>query len=404
MSLPHPRIAQVAAESSPDGAARMGAALAQALTGGPPVLPLDPVAPAAVLSGAYLELPVEPDVALMVPTSGSTGIPKVVELTGAALRASGTSTHRHLGGPGRWLLALPLTHVAGIQVLLRSALAGFEPVALDLRHGFRAVDLIEGRARMDRLGASRRYISLVPTQLHRVLDDEGATEALASFDALLLGGAAAPAPLLERARAAGITIVTTYGMSETAGGCIYDGRPLPGVQWDLAGDGRIRLGGATLARGYRGPAELTSAAFAEGWFTTSDLGAAGPGGTLRVLGRADDVAVTGGEKVVLGEVETSLSAHPAVREAAVVAVPDPEWGERIVAWVIPAAHIPSGVVTAAPGLAAGADSADLDVQLRAHVRDALGRAAVPRHIRYVQELPRLPLGKVDRSAIRDDSR
>jgi O-succinylbenzoic acid--CoA ligase len=382
----------------------MGAALAQALSGGPAVLPFDPAAPAAVLSGAYLELPVEPDVALMVPTSGSTGIPKVVELTGTALRASGTATHQHLGGPGRWLLALPLTHVAGIQVLLRSALAGFEPVALDLRDGFRAADLIAGVARMDRLGPSRRYISLVPTQLHRVLDDQRATEALASFDALLLGGAAAPAPLLERARAAGITIVTTYGMSETAGGCVYDGQPLPGVQWDLAADGRIRLGGATLARGYRGPAALTAAAFADGWFTTSDLGTSGPGGALRVLGRADDVAVTGGEKVVLGEVETSLSAHPAVREAAVVAVPDPEWGERIVAWVIPAARNASAAVTAAPSLDAAADGAELDVLLRAHVRDALGRAAVPRQIRYVDELPRLPLGKVDRSVIRADSR
>lgn len=379
-------IAEVVAEPTPDGAARMVQALAAALAGGPAVLPIDPAAPEAVRAGARLDLPIDDDIALLVPTSGSTGGPKVVELSAAALRASAAATHELLGGPGRWLLALPLTHVAGIQVLARSALAGLDPVALDLRDGFRPELLIDGLAA---LGPGRRYLSLVPTQLHRVLDSPAATAALASADGLLLGGAAASDAVLARARAAGVTVITTYGMSETAGGCIYDGRPLPGAGFRIrADDGRIQLSGPMLARGYRGRPEESAQAFADGWFTTSDLGAVRADGRLRVLGRADDVVVTGGEKVVLGAVEASVAEHPAVREAAAVAVPDPEWGERIVAWVIPAQ----------PADAAAPD--ELIAAVRAHVRADLGKAAAPREVRVVAELPRLPLGKVDRGALR----
>lgn len=408
-------IRAVDAVSTPAGAAAMAHALLTALDdpAAPAVLPVDPAdGPArdAVLRAARLDLPIDDDIALLVPTSGSTGEPKLAQLSAAALRASGSATHARFGGAGRWLLALPLTHIAGLNVLLRSWLAGYEPVALDLSGGFRAADLVAGAARMDDLdaaagaGRTRRYLSLVPTQLHRVLDDPAATGALAGFDALLLGGAAAPAPLLARARAAGVHVVTSYGMTETVGGCVYDGVPLDGVRMRLAGDGRIQLGGAVLARGYRGLPELSARAFADGWFTTADLGAitgsAPDGAVLRVLGRADDVAITGGEKVVLGAVEASLAAHPAVREVSVVAVPDPEWGERIVAWVIPAAT--------AAGDDAARDLADDDREaaatLREHVRADLGRAAVPREIRLVDELPRLALGKVDRAGLRAAAR
>jgi len=372
----------------------MSAALAAALDGqGPAVLPIDPGSPQDVLGAARVDEPLEDAVALLVPTSGSTGVPKVAELTGDALRASGTATHARFGGPGRWLLAVPLTHVAGVQVLARSALAGHDAVAMDLSRGFRPETLPDAVARMDAADAAlgtrtRRYISLVPTQLHRVLDDPAATEALASLDTLLLGGAAAPAPLLERAREAGVTVVTSYGMTETAGGCVYDGRPLDGVRAALAEDGRIRLGGTVLARGYRGLPQESAEAFRGGWFTTADLGEIGPDGLVQVLGRADDVAISGGEKVVLGAVESCLAGHPQVREAAVVAVPDLEWGERIVGWVIPAA--PAGP--------------DLPDMLRSHVRASLGRAAVPRDVRLVGEFPRLALGKVDRAGLRAASR
>jgi O-succinylbenzoic acid--CoA ligase len=403
------RIVEVPAEPTPAGAARMVEALMAAFDGGPAVLPVGEVGGADVRAGARLDLPIDEDIALLVPTSGSTGVPKVVQLSSAALRASGTATHELLGGPGRWLLALPLTHVAGIQVLARSALAGFDPVALDLRHGFRVEALIDGMAA---LGSGRRYLSLVPTQLHRVLDSPEATAALATADGLLLGGAAASDAVLGRARAAGITVVTTYGMSETAGGCVYDGTPIPGARFRIrASDGRIQLGGAMVARGYRGLPELSAQLFADGWFTTSDLGAMRPDGRLRILGRADDVVITGGEKVVLGAVEASVAEHPGVREAAVVAVPDAEWGQRIVAWVIPAAPAPTrptaddldrigASAPLSPRSSPGSSGAGLGEAVRAYVRADLGRAAAPREVRVVDELPRLALGKVDRAAIR----
>lgn len=404
------RIAEVPAEPTPDGAARMVEALAAAFDGGPAVLPLDaanPVSAAAVRAGARLDLPIDDDIALLVPTSGSTGVPKVVQLSVAALRASGTATNALLGGPGRWLLALPLTHVAGIQVLARSALAGLDPVALDLQDGFQAEALIDGLAA---LGPGRRYLSLVPTQLHRVLDSPEATAALATADGLLLGGAAASDEVLARARGAGVTVITTYGMSETAGGCVYDGAPIPGARFRIrASDGRVQLGGPMLARGYRGLPELSAELFAGGWFTTSDLGAIGPDGRLRILGRADDVVITGGEKVVLGAVEASVAAYPGVREAAVVAVPDAQWGQRIVAWVIPASGAASPAenldrsgarAPLSPRSSPGSPETELVDAVRAHVRADLGRAAAPREVRVVGELPRLALGKVDRAAIR----
>jgi O-succinylbenzoic acid--CoA ligase len=213
-------------------------------------------------------------------------------------------------------------------------------------------------------------VSLVPTQLRRLL----ASSALPTFDAVLLGGAAAPADLLDRARGAGIRVVTTYGMSETSGGCVYDGVPLDGVEVDA--DDRIRLRGPMLATAYRhGPLRD-----GDGWFTTGDLGT-WDGARLTVLGRADDVVVTGGEKVAPTAVEARLREHPAVVDVAVVGVPDPEWGQRVVAVV----------VLRAPLSLAGA---------REHVAGPLPRAAAPRELRVVGALPLLPSGKVDRVGLR----
>lgn len=321
--------------------------------------------------------PVGATIALVVATSGTTGVPKGAQLTAAALRASGAATHRRLGGPGTWLLTLPAHHIAGMQVLLRSVLAGTDPVVVDVAGGFEPAALADAVAAMP---GPRRYTSLVPTQLIKALDHPGAVAALADLDAVLLGGAATPAPVLRRARDAGIEVVRTYGMSETCGGCVYDGTPLPGVQVRVDDTGRVWLGGATVASGYRGMPDHP--AFAEtGWFRTDDAGVLDDG-TLRILGRLDEAISTGGLTVVPQVVEAVLSEHPAVREVAVIGLPDERLGQRVVAVVVP-----SGPV--APGVA----------DLRAHTAMSLDATAAPREVHVVDALPRRGPGKIDRRAL-----
>jgi O-succinylbenzoic acid--CoA ligase len=352
----------------PPGALDLLAPLRAALDGtGPAVLPVpfgqvvEPVALEGWERGA----------ALVITTSGSTGAPKSVLLSAAALRASADATHARLGGPGRWLLALPATHIAGVQVLVRSLVAGTSPAVLDLEPGFRAAAFTEA-ARPLLATPGPHYTALVPTQLARLLADD--VSALREFDAVLLGGAATPRPLLEAALAAGVRVVTTYGMSETAGGCVYDGVPLDGVRVRLASD-RIELAGPTLALGYRG------APFADGWFRTGDLGRFRPDGTLEVLGRADDVIVTGGEKVPPVLVERALAAVPGVREVCVVGVPDAEWGQVVAAAVV------------------ALDPPPAESALREAVRSAVGRTAVPKRVLFLPSLPTRGPGKVDRAAV-----
>jgi O-succinylbenzoic acid--CoA ligase len=304
--------------------------------------------------------------ALAVPTSGSTGEPKSVLLPGSALLASAAATHARLGGPGTWLLALPTTHIAGIQVLVRSLVAGTTPV--ELTGPFRAESFTEAASTVP--AARPRYTALVPTQLTRVLEWGGsALAALGSFDAVLVGGAALAPPVLAAAREAGVRVVRTYGMTETAGGCVYDGVPLDGVSVRITDAGLVRLGGPTVAHGYAGSAPF------DGWFTTSDLGEL-VDGRLRVLGRADDLVNTGGEKVAPAAVEAVLLAQPGVRAVCVLGVPDPEWGQRVAALVVGA----------------------LSDEALAAVREALGAAAVPRRVVAVDALPEKAPGKVDRAA------
>ena len=369
--------------------------LAAALDGsGPAIAPLDAGLPPARLAGLIDALGpdsvqdtegvtsarsgphegVAEGTAVVVGTSGSTGVPKGVELSAAALRHSARASLDRVGArPGeRWLCCLPVTHVAGLAVLVRSLVSGTEPVLAE-------------RADAGTVAASGcAHVSLVPTQLQRLLLQAGAhgPAPLAGFSSVLLGGAATPAGLLDAARDARVPVVTTYGMTETCGGCVYDGVPLDGVRAEVRDDGRIWLSGPVLFSGYRGGPRAP----ADGWFRTGDLGLLDAEGRLAVRGRADDVINTGGHKVVPGEVAAALQSCPGVREVAVVGQPDPEWGERVVAVVVPAD----------PG-----DPPALEL-LRRHVRERLPRYAIPSRVVMVDAVPMLPSGKHDIVRLRQE--
>jgi O-succinylbenzoic acid--CoA ligase len=315
--------------------------------------------------------PLEPGTDLVVVTSGSTGGGRGVLLSAAALRASATATLTRLGGPGSWLLALPTSAIGGLQVLIRSALADREPAVLT-----RGESLAAAAARLP--AGDRRYTALVPTQLRRYLADE--PDMLASFDGVLVGGAATDRALLDEARAAGVQVRTTYGMSETAGGCVYDGVPLDGV--DVRVTGGVELAGPVLAHGYRRDPAATAEAFTGGWFRTRDAGSLSADGTLTVHGRLDDVVISGGVNVSPQAVEAALREHPSVADAVVTGLPDPEWGQRVVTAVVPA---PGAV----PDLA----------ELRPWITARLGAAAAPRELTLIDAVPTLHTGKPDRRAV-----
>jgi O-succinylbenzoic acid--CoA ligase len=387
----------------PSAGGQLLAALAAALDGtGPAILPLDPGLPqarlAAMLDAFAPDAVVTPDgtrsrrlagggpggqgggvqegTAVVIATSGSTGEPKGVRLTAGALLHSARASLARIGARpggrtgGRWLCPLPVSHIAGLGVLVRSLAAGTEPVITGR--------LDPGRADPAALGCG--YVSLVPTQLRRLL---AAGADLASFDAILLGGAAIPPGLLARARAAGARVITTYGMSETCGGCVYDGTPLAGVTARPGPDGVIRISGPVLFAGYHRQPELTGRVLAGGDFLTADLGRIGADGRLTVLGRADDMINTGGEKVAPAQVAAVLETCPGVAEAAVIGQPDPEWGQRVTAVVVPADP------AAPPELAA----------LRARVSEEVAGYAAPRSLVLIPALPLLPSGKPDPAAL-----
>ena len=361
-------------DGSPEAVRELDAALHAVCNGGEAVAPL---------GSEQLPPPRDPGPGqVVVTTSGSTGGPKWVQLSAAALGASATATQARLGGPGRWLLALPAQHVAGLQVLVRAALAGTQPAVLDLRGEFDPAAFGAAAQRLARGNGGRCYTALVPTQLARLLDTD--PQPLARFDAVLLGGAAAPDGLLRRARTAGVRVVTTYGMTETAGGCIYDGWPLDGTRVRVNGEGSVELAGPMLATGYLDAPEETAAAFRDGWFRTADLGRIDEQGRLEVLGRADDVVVTGGLNVAPIDVEAVLTSLPGVAAACVVGLPDPEWGERVIAVVVPAD----------PGRPPDPGA------LRAAARHLLTGAQVPKEIVLFDALPVRGVGKPDRSAVR----
>ncbi|MEE6273909.1 AMP-binding protein [Georgenia sp. MJ206] len=356
--------------------------------GAAPLAPYDPASPAPVPVRAGAPAPA--GTAVVVRTSGSTtGSGHLVALSGDALRASALATHEHLAGPGQWLACLPSQHIAGLQVLVRSLVAGTEPVVLDTTTGFTPEALAAAVATM-RTDVPT-YASLVPTQLRRVLDaGPGAVEPLRGLAALLLGGARTPDSLLARARAAGLRVRTTYGMTETAGGCVYDGVPLPGVRVRTGADGRVLLAGPMLATGYLDDPAAHARTFVtdggERWLRTADVGILTPGadGRARLLveGRLDDVIITGGLNVSPAAVEQALGDVPGVAESVVVGVPDEQWSALVVAVVTTA---PSGP---APRLDAVRDA----------VGARLGRHHAPRALVVLDALPSRGPGKTDRRA------
>jgi len=404
---------------------------------------------------------------MVLRTSGSTtGAGKLVGVSMDALVASARATHKRLGGPGIWVLALPAYHAAGVQVLVRAAVAGthvfnaYKEGGFDPQHLAQVIDAAcvaaadcdadssfdddavsscaggaggeaEGALAADDSGrACPVYTSLVPTQLRRALDDEQLRGALARLDAVLIGGAAADAQLLEQAKAAGIRVVTTYGMSETCGGCVYDGQPLPGVSMDVdQATGAIWLSGPMLATGYLGDEERTRRCFvsrpqagvgasgvggtasaaesaeagvggpgagsdagagepARRWFITSDRGHI-VDGRLQVLGRLDDVIISGGIKVEPGPIEALLALNPLVSECAVVGLPDLQWGQVVTAVVVPASM---------PGLGRVDEGAIL-AQIRVYLEQKLSGAQCPKQVLLADALPYKGIGKVDRRAL-----
>lgn len=322
-------------------------------------------------------------IALIVQTSGSSGEPKRVALGSTALLTSAAATETALGGPGQWLLCLPSHYVAGAQVLVRSITAGTDPVLLAPGHFDAAAFVAAARG----LTGDRRYVSLVPVQLARLLDlaaaDSAAAAVLRRFDAVLVGGQSTPTPLRERAAELGVSIRLSYGSSETAGGCVYDGTPIGSTRVRIE-NGEVQLGGEVLAEGYLDAdyaldLDRTSNSFPEShgerWYRTGDAGRI-EGGLLRVTGRLDRVIISGGEKVSLDAVER-LVREFGTADAVVVRAPDPQWGE-----------VP--VVVSAEAL-------DL-AELRAAVSERLGRAAAPAAV-VRASIPQLASGKPDRIAL-----
>jgi o-succinylbenzoate---CoA ligase len=310
--------------------------------------------------------------AVLIATSGATGEPKLVELGRAAVEAAVISSAAAIGrrSDEGWLCCLPLAHIGGLLVVLRSVLLA---APLTIRASFDA-------ASVGALGAGR-YVSLVPTMLEALLD---ARVDVAQFAGILVGGGALDARVTARADAAGARVIETYGLTESCGGVVYDGRPLEGVGVRLDSRGNVELLGPTLMDGYRLDPAATAAAFTpDGWLRTADTGTFARNGRLVVLGRSDDVIVSGGENVRPEDVEAAIRGHPAVAEVAVAGRDDPRWGRRVVAFVV--ATDPS----APPSLN----------ELRDFAAGRLPRSQAPREVVIVDDLPRTAAGKLRRSAL-----
>ena len=317
----------------------------------------------------------EPDIALIVHTSGTGGSPKLAQFHRRAIDAAVASSALALEASDEdgWLCCLPLSHVGGLLVLLRAILLG-APVAVHARFDPEAVMAEPGV----------EFTSVVPTMLGRLVET-GAD--LSSFRAILVGGAHLSLDLRTRAERAGGNVVETYGLTETCGGVVYEGFPLPGTEMRIDVDGGIQLRGPTLMQGYRFDEAGSAAAFTDdGWLMPGDAGEIDRYGRLHVVGRIDDLINTGGERVWPDQVEAALRDHPGVREVAAGGRLDPEWGQHVAVWVVPADP---------------ADPPSLE-ELRAFAARTLPRYAAPRELTLADRLPRTLSGKLRRAALRRD--
>ena len=302
----------------------------------------------------------------IVETSGSTGQPKRVRLSRDAVLASARASAARVGAQGEWLLALPADYVAGLNVIVRSLMAGHRPRLLG--ETFEGID--------------GGFVSLVPTQLARLLDTDA--DQLRRFHTVLLGGGPIDPALRRRAVDEDVRVMATYGSAETCGGCVYDGLPLDGVALAIGSEGRVRIAGPTLFDGYDGDPELTAEVLRDGWFLTSDAGRLDEDGRLQLLGRIDDMVVSGGVNVPAPAVAARLREHPAVDAAEVLGVPDEEWGNRLVAFVV---------------VSTGSTADGLLEELRDWVSEVRPRSWAPRQLVVLDAIPMLANGKTDRLAL-----
>ncbi|MDO4258045.1 MAG: AMP-binding protein [Actinomycetaceae bacterium] len=330
---------------------------------------------------------------LILATSGSSaGKPRLVGLSTQALIASAEATAHALGGHGRWILALPAHHIGGAMVLARNVIAGRSPLIVDTSNGFTPADLLPALRAARDTTEYPTYLSLVPLQLRSCLDaDEDVLDGLRHLKAILVGGSASDPDLLARARDAGLTIVESYGMTETSGGCVYDGHPLAGVTvraMDIDGQPRLAISGRTLLTRYLDGDTPTIDEGGIRWLLTGDLGRISASGQVEVFGRADDVIVSGGLNIAPAPVRIALNSHPDVSDSWVLGTEDTKWGQVVTAVVVPSAG------SAHPPLA------EFGPRLRDHVGSVLGRPQAPRRLIVVDSLPHLPSGKVDRLSVR----
>lgn len=348
--------------------------------------------PAVALGGDAAPREAPAGTAAVVTTSGSTGVPKSVMISRNALISSAYATAARLG-EGAWLLAVPATYVAGVQVIVRALLADREPAVV--AGPFRPEPFAAAALGMaSHLDGARvpTYTSLVPAQLQRLLDaaehDDTVAHALRSFEAILIGGQALAPAVRERAAEVGARIVRTYGSSETSGGCVYDGVPLDGVGMRIVA-GEVQLSGPTLADGYVDDPARTASVFPVGadgtrWYRTGDGGEI-VDGVLHVTGRLDNVIVSGGVNVSLDRVEAAVRGIRGLESAVVVPIPDATWGQ--------------GSAVVIPGLS-GVDESEVLERVRRAVGEAVGAPARPARVIAVDELPTLTSGKPDRAALR----
>lgn len=322
------------------------------------------------------DLPDEVDdsVALIVESSGSTGKPKRIEISRDALLASAHASALAIGADenrSQWLLALPLNFIAGLNVLVRSVVAGTQPVMMNTAVPFTAEAFSQWASKMT---GEKRFTALVPTQLIRLLEaanqDEFVLQQLKRFDAILIGGQAVDENLFNRARYLGLNVVVTYGMTETCGGCVYNGLPLAGVELRVD-SGPIQIKGPMLAN-----VETND----DGYFVTSDLGLIDAGGSLKVLGRVDRVIISGGLKIALDQVEQLVNPVVGVTDLAACAIDDAQWGQRVgIAYV---------------------GSPEVADTMVAQLTELLGPAGRPVRVVRVDKLPKLANGKTDLVAVK----